>query len=91
MLGCYDKLDLDIAIFTNLTRYHMDFTKQRKIIERPREGCLMVDPEWHRIVVNIDDTNSPYFLAQGNPNVYAMGNKNANVYALEVQLSLFET
>ena len=51
----------------------------------------MVDPEWHRTVVNIDDPNAPYFIAQGNPYVYAMGNKNANVYALEVQLSLFET
>ena len=51
----------------------------------------MVDPEWHRTVVNINDPNAPYFISQGNPYVYAMGNNNANVYALEVQISLFET
>ena len=41
VLGRCDKVDLDIAVFTNLTRDHMDFTRQRKIIERPRGGCLL--------------------------------------------------
>lgn len=97
VLGRCDKVDFDIAVFTNLTRDHMDFHKTEEDY-RAAKGRLfakMVDPERQRKVVNIDDPNAPYFIAQGNPDVpvitFAMGNKNADVYALEVQLSLFET
>lgn len=95
--GRCDKVDFDIAVFMNLTRDHMDFHKTEEDY-REAKGRLfakMVDPERHRKVVNIDDPNAPYFIRQGNPDVpvitFSMGNKNADVYALEVQLSLFET
>ncbi|KAL2543659.1 acid-amino acid ligase [Forsythia ovata] len=55
----------------------------------------MVDPERHRKVVNIDDQNAAFFIAQGNPNVpvvtFAMENKKADVHPLKFELSLFET
>lgn len=91
------EVDFDIAVFTNLTRDHMDF---HKTVEdyRAAKGKLfakMVDPERHRKVVNIDDPEAPYFVAQGSPDVpvvtFGMETANADVYPLEVQLSLFET
>ncbi|PKA55004.1 hypothetical protein AXF42_Ash003641 [Apostasia shenzhenica] len=96
-LGRYDEVDFDIAVFTNLTRDHLDLhgseeehrNSMGKLFER------MVDPERHRKVVNIDDPNSSYFIELGNPDVpivkYAMDDKNADVYPLKFELSLFET
>lgn len=95
--GRCDKVDFDIAVFMNLTRDHMDFHKTEEDYRKAKGRLFakMVDPERHRKVVNIDDPNGPYFITQGNTDVpvitFAMGNKNADVYALEVQLSLFET
>jgi hypothetical protein len=91
------EVDFDVAVFTNLTRDHMDFHKSEDEY-REAKGKLfakMVDPGRHRKVVNIDDPHAPYFVAQGNPDVpvvtFGMENKNADVYPLEVQLSLFES
>lgn len=46
-------------------------------------------------VVNLDDPNASFFLSRGNPAVpaitYALENEAADVHALEVSLSLFET
>ncbi|BBN15581.1 UDP-N-acetylmuramoyl-L-alanyl-D-glutamate--2,6-diaminopimelate ligase [Marchantia polymorpha subsp. ruderalis] len=91
------EVDFDVAVFTNLTRDHMDFHKDEEEY-RAAKGRLfakMVDPEKHRKVVNIDDPNSSYFVAQGNPAVpvvtFGLENTDADVYPLEVQLSLFET
>ncbi|KAL3681442.1 hypothetical protein R1sor_024398 [Riccia sorocarpa] len=91
------EVDFDVAVFTNLTRDHMDFHKDEEDY-RAAKGKLfakMVDPEKHRKVVNIDDPNADYFLGQGNPAVpvvtFGLENTDADVYPLEVQLSLFET
>ncbi|KAL2620462.1 hypothetical protein R1flu_000667 [Riccia fluitans] len=91
------EVDFDVAVFTNLSRDHMDFHKDEEEY-RAAKGKLfakMVDPEKHRKVVNIDDPNAQYFVAQGNPRVpvvtFGLENTDADVYPLEVQLSLFET
>ncbi|KAJ0967155.1 hypothetical protein J5N97_024072 [Dioscorea zingiberensis] len=96
-LGRCDEIDFDIAVFTNLTRDHLDFhgTEEEYMKSKGKLFARMVDPERHRKVVNIDDPNSPYFIGQGNPDVplvtFAMENKNADVYPLKYELSLFET
>ncbi|XP_077241906.1 ALBINO OR PALE-GREEN 13 [Tasmannia lanceolata] len=96
-LGRCDEIDFDIAIFTNLTRDHMDFHKSEEEYRDAKAKLFarMVDPERHRKIVNIDDPNAPFFVAQGNPDVpvvtYAMEDKNADVYPLKFELSLFET
>ncbi|XP_043716911.1 UDP-N-acetylmuramoyl-L-alanyl-D-glutamate--2,6-diaminopimelate ligase MurE homolog, chloroplastic isoform X2 [Telopea speciosissima] len=96
-LGRCDEVDFDIAVFTNLTRDHMDFHGS---IEEYRDAKAklfgrMVDPERHRKIVNIDDLSAPFFIAQGNLDVplvtYAMENKSADVHPLKIELSLFET
>lgn len=96
-LGRCDEVDFDIAVFTNLTRDHLDFhgTEDEYRDAKAKLFSRMVDPERNRKVVNIDDPNAPFFIAQGNPDVpvvtFAMENKNADVHPLKFELSLFET
>ncbi|KAL3499335.1 hypothetical protein ACH5RR_038428 [Cinchona calisaya] len=96
-LGRCDEVDFDIAVFTNLTRDHLDFhgTEEEYRSSKAKLFSRLVDPERHRKIVNIDDPNAAFFIAQGSPNVpvvtYAMENKNADVHPLKFELSLFET
>ncbi|KAI3850549.1 hypothetical protein MKX03_003985 [Papaver bracteatum] len=96
-LGRCDEVDFDIAVFTNLTRDHMDFhqTEEEYRDAKAKLFAKMVDPDRHRKIVNIDDPNAPFFIAQGNPEVpvvtFAMENKSADVHVLKFELSLFET
>lgn len=96
-LGRCNEVDFDIAVFTNLTRDHLDFhgTEEEYRDAKAKLFSRMVDPERNRKVVNIDDPNAPFFIGQGNPDVpvvtFAMENKNADVHPLKFELSLFET
>ncbi|NP_001266012.1 hop-interacting protein THI138 isoform X1 [Solanum lycopersicum] len=96
-VGRCDEVDFDIAVFTNLTRDHLDFhgTEEEYRDAKAKLFARMVDPARHRKIVNIDDTNATFFVAQGNPDVpvvtFAMDNKSADVHPLKFQLSLFET
>lgn len=96
-LGRCDEVDFDIAVFTNLTRDHLDFhgTEEEYRDAKAKLFSRMVDPARHRKIVNIDDPNATFFIAQGNPDVpvvtFAMENKNADVHPLKFELSLFET
>ncbi|TXG50528.1 hypothetical protein EZV62_023052 [Acer yangbiense] len=96
-LGRCSEVDFDIAVFTNLTRDHLDFhgTEEEYRDAKAKLFSRMVDPERHRKVVNIDDPNASFFIAQGNPDVpvvtFAMDSKKADVHPLKFELSLFET
>lgn len=93
---CKD-VDFDVALFTNLTRDHLDF---HKTLDEYKEAkgrlfAKMVDPTRHRKVVNIDDPHASYFTSLGSPDVpvvtFGQENSAADVFPLEIQLSLFET
>ncbi|KVH95429.1 Mur ligase, central [Cynara cardunculus var. scolymus] len=95
--GKCDEVDFDIAVFTNLSKDHLDVNGS---VEEYRNAKLklfarMVDPTRHRKVVNIDDENAHLFIAQGNQDVpvvtFAMEDKRADVHPLQFDLSLFET
>ncbi|XP_058201612.1 UDP-N-acetylmuramoyl-L-alanyl-D-glutamate--2,6-diaminopimelate ligase MurE homolog, chloroplastic [Rhododendron vialii] len=96
-LGRCNEVDFDIAVFTNLTRDHYDFhgSEEEYRDAKAKLFSRMVDPERHRKIVNIDDPNAAFFIAEGNPNVpvvtYALENKDADVHSLKFELSLFET
>ncbi|KAK0586541.1 hypothetical protein LWI29_008644 [Acer saccharum] len=96
-LGRCSEVDFDIAVFTNLTRDHLDFhgTEEEYRDAKAKLFSRMVDPERHRKVVNIDDPNASFFIAQGNPDVpvvtFAMDSKKADVHPLKFELSLFES
>lgn len=96
-LGRCNEVDFDIAVFTNLTRDHLDFhgTEEEYRDAKAKLFSRMVDPERHRKVVNIDDPNASFFIGQGSLDVpvvtFAMENKSADVHPLKFELSLFET
>lgn len=96
-LGRCDEIDFSVAVFTNLTRDHYDFHKTEEEY-RNSKGKLfekMVDPECHRKVVNNDDPNVPFFVAQGNMDVpivtFGMENRDADVFPLRFKLSILRT
>ncbi|KAJ4831905.1 hypothetical protein Tsubulata_018114 [Turnera subulata] len=96
--GRCSEVDFDIAVFTNLSGEHSEEFNGTEDEYRDAQAKLfarMVDPERHRKVVNIDDPNAPFFIAQGSPDVpvvtFAMEDKNADVHLLKFELSLFET
>ncbi|KAJ6792333.1 Uncharacterized protein M6B38_239965 [Iris pallida] len=92
-----DELDINVAVFTNLTRDHLDYhgTEEHYRTSKGKLFAMMVDPERHRKVVNVDDPNAAYFVAQGGPDVplvtYAVEDERADVRPLEFELSLFGT
>lgn len=90
-------LEFEIAVFTNFTSQSDNY---KEIEDKQKESMVqlfakMVDPKRHAKVVNMDDQYAPNLIAQGSPGVpvvtFSMENREADVYALEVQLSLFET
>lgn len=95
--GRCEEVDFDIAVFTNLTGDHSDFhgSEEEYRVAQGKLFSRMVDPERHRKIVNIDDPNAPFFIAQGNPGVpvltFGVENKDADVHPLKFELSLFET
>lgn len=95
--GRCGEVDFDIAVFTNLSRDHSDFpgAEEDYRLAQAKLFSRMVDPDRHRKIVNVDDPNAPFFIAQGNPNVpvltFALDDKNADVHPLKFELSLFET
>ncbi|ONK64105.1 uncharacterized protein A4U43_C07F22130 [Asparagus officinalis] len=96
-LGRCNEIDFDIAVFTNLTRDHLDFhgTEEEYRNCKGKLFAKMVDPKKHRKVVNLDDPNADYFIEQGNANVplvtFAMENKEADVKPLKCEFSLLKT
>ncbi|WOL05398.1 hypothetical protein Cni_G14126 [Canna indica] len=96
-VGRCNELDINVAVFTNFTRDHLDFHGTMEAYKKSKGKLFarMTDPSRHRKVVNIDDTNAPYFTSQGNADVplvtFAVENKNADVYPLKSTLSLFKT
>ncbi|KDP25427.1 hypothetical protein JCGZ_20583 [Jatropha curcas] len=95
--GSCNEVDFDISVFTNLRVDHLDFqgTEEEYRDAKAELFARMVDPERHRKIVNIEDPNASFFIAQGNPDVpvvtFAMDNKSADVHPLKFELSLFET
>ncbi|XP_024517730.1 UDP-N-acetylmuramoyl-L-alanyl-D-glutamate--2,6-diaminopimelate ligase MurE homolog, chloroplastic [Selaginella moellendorffii] len=90
------EIDFDVAVFTNLTRDHMDYHENEDSYKEAKGKLFasMVDPARHRKVVNIDDPNAGYFVSLGNPKVPVVTfgmEKSADVHPLDIQLTLFET
>lgn len=97
-LGKCNEVDFDIAVFTNLAgddALDPHGSEEDCRVVKAKLFSRMMDPERHRKIVNIDDANAAFFIAQGNPDVpvvsFAMENKNADVHVLKYELSLFET
>jgi UDP-N-acetylmuramoyl-L-alanyl-D-glutamate--2,6-diaminopimelate ligase len=89
-------VDYDIAVFTNLTRDHLDYHKTFEDY-RAAKGMLfekLTDPNRQRAVINLDDPENEFFIAKAKnvPTLtYSLTNPIADVYAKNIQYSLFET
>ncbi|MCO5557736.1 hypothetical protein L7F22_011307 [Adiantum nelumboides] len=96
-LGRCNAVDFDIAVFTNLTRDHMDFheTEQNYMEAKGLLFAKMLNPLQHRKVVNVDDPHATYFVRQGSPSVpllrFSLDKRDADVFASNVKLSLLKT
>ncbi|KAI3850522.1 hypothetical protein MKX03_003958 [Papaver bracteatum] len=81
-LGRCDEVDFDIAVFTNLTRDHMDFhqTEEEYRDAKVKLVVKIADPDRDRKI----DSNAPFFIARGHPEVpivtFALKNKSADVH-----------
>eukprot|EP00899_Mesostigma_viride_P003530 jgi/Mesvir1/13178/Mv06141-RA.1 len=93
--GRVSQVQFDVAVFTNLTRDHLDFHKTFDAY-RDAKAILftsLTDKDKHRGVVNVDDPAAPHFINACKVPVitYAVENAAADVYPETVRLSLFET
>lgn len=89
-----DYIDFDTAIFTNLTRDHLDF---HPTFEDYRDAKLKLfqmlnDTNRQRGIVNLDDSNADYFIKNTTVPVITFGiESNADVRIKELNLTLFHT
>ncbi|KAH7279093.1 hypothetical protein KP509_37G004600 [Ceratopteris richardii] len=90
-------LDFNIAVFTNLMQLNDSAERMDEKHSHSISNLFakMVDPKRHAKVVNLDDSYAPFVIAQGSADVpvitFSMNNRDADVFPLDVQLSLFET
>ena len=91
-LNRIDNVDVDIAIFTNLTRDHLDFHKniddyfstKLKLFERLSSNKLAI--------INIDDPYSNKIINKTKAKVLTYGfNHNAYIYPFNIEMSLSES
>lgn len=62
----------ETAVFTNLTRDHLDYHGDMEVY-RAAKGRLFEWPGLHRVVLNLDDPAAEYFDAQTHPDVERVG------------------
>ncbi|MCJ7507556.1 MAG: UDP-N-acetylmuramoyl-L-alanyl-D-glutamate--2,6-diaminopimelate ligase [candidate division Zixibacteria bacterium] len=78
-----EKIDFDVAVFTNLTQDHLDFHKDMESYKKTKGKLfeMLVKPE-DRAVINLDDPNWEYFFEKAEvPKVtYSLRNKEADVF-----------
>jgi len=88
--------DFDVAVFTNLTRDHLDY---HGTMEEYRNAKLKLfetlrDPFRQRAVINLDDPYAKDFIAAARkvPIVtFSMENPNADIFVSVYEVTLFET
>ncbi|HEX9917435.1 MAG TPA: UDP-N-acetylmuramoyl-L-alanyl-D-glutamate--2,6-diaminopimelate ligase [candidate division Zixibacteria bacterium] len=78
-----EKVDFDVAVFTNLTQDHLDFHHDMESYKKTKGKLfeMLVKPE-DRAVINLDDPNWKYFSKKTKaPKVtYSLRNKEADVF-----------
>eukprot|EP00793_Prasinoderma_coloniale_P002766 PRCOL_00002248-RA len=89
-LGRTDEVDFDVAIFTNLTRDHMDFheTEEDYLNAKLKLFHGLDDPQRQRAIINVDDPHAQAFMDAAAPvpvirfsmRAADAGSKHADVY-----------
>lgn len=89
----YDRvetLNFDYAIFTNLTRDHLDFHKNFESYALEKQKLFKKLKSNGKAIINIDDKYSTYFTLQENQNIF-YGFTNSNYKIEDYKLFLDKT
>ncbi len=85
-----DGVNFDVALFTNLTRDHLDYHGEMNAYGEAKRQ-LFLSPGLQAAVVNIDDTFAPSLLNSISSGVtcytYSVNNQTADVYSEGLQLT----
>ena len=72
-------VDFDYAMFTNITRDHLDYHKNFENYRNAKAKFFENLKEDKIAVINADDTNAPYFIKRASSKVVTFGFKRGNV------------
>jgi UDP-N-acetylmuramoyl-L-alanyl-D-glutamate--2,6-diaminopimelate ligase len=72
-------VDFDYAVFTNITRDHLDYHKNFENYRKAKAKFFEGLGENKIAVINADDPEAPYFIACANSKVVTFGFKRGNV------------
>lgn len=94
--GRCDFVDFDVAVFTNLTRDHLDYHKTEEAYKKAKLKLFrgLKDPSRQRAVVNMDDPAGEEFrqAASSVPVItYAVQDRDVDVFAERISTSIWET
>lgn len=88
-LNRIDDVDVDIAIFTNLTRDHLDFHKNINSYFETKLKLFKNLKSNKMAIINIDDNYSKKIIDQTSANILTYGfNKKADIYPSNINMSL---
>ncbi|SJZ35478.1 UDP-N-acetylmuramoyl-L-alanyl-D-glutamate--2,6-diaminopimelate ligase [Selenihalanaerobacter shriftii] len=88
-LNRVDKIDFDVAIFTNITQDHLDFHDSfNDYLNAKAKLFTGLDDEDKTAIINIDDPNSDKILSASNGSVITYSiEKDANLKAKDITIS----
>lgn len=88
-LNRIDNVDVDLAIFTNLTRDHLDFHKDVNSYFETKLKLFKNLKSNKTAIINIDDNYSASIIKQTNAKILTYGfNKKADIYPSNINMSL---
>jgi len=72
-------IDFDYGVFTNISRDHLDYHKTFKEYMDAKSRFFESLGEEKMALINIDDSNAPYFIKNTNSRVVTYGLKKGNI------------
>jgi UDP-N-acetylmuramoyl-L-alanyl-D-glutamate--2,6-diaminopimelate ligase len=86
-----EKVDFDVAVFTNLTQDHLDFHQDMESYKKVKGKLFeMLEKNQDRAVINLDDPNWRYFYkkARVSKMTYSLKDRKADVFTEKVSYDL---
>lgn len=83
-----DGLEFDVAIFTNLTRDHLDYHKTMENYAKAKAISFLHLKKSGLGIINYDDKYKKYFInaCNGEYKTYSISDKKASIYASNIQV-----